>query len=101
LNSNLRQLLEKMRAEQPGEVPDKTVLQVFERQKSIDRAAKLTGAKRITYHNLRQLFVTRCIENGVDILGFRAGLDGGALCMKTYEHLRDEHSSNEAKKVPF
>jgi len=27
--------------------------------------------------------------------------DGGALCMKTYGHLRDEHSANEAKKVAF
>jgi len=27
--------------------------------------------------------------------------DGGALCMKTYGHLRDEHSANEARKAAF
>jgi len=45
-----------------------------------------------------------CIENGVEIptasrwLGHQ---DGGALCMKTYGHLPDEHSANQARKVAF
>jgi len=50
------------------------------------------------------LFATRCIEAGVDIPTVSRWLghqDGGALCMKTYGHLRDEHSANEAKKVAF
>jgi integrase len=92
LNSSLRQL------------PDKTVMQVFECQKSIDRAAKLVEVKRITHHDLRHLFATRCIEAGVDIPTVSRWLghqDGGALCMKTYGHLRDEHSQNEAQKVSF
>jgi Phage integrase family len=43
--------------------------------------------KRITHHDLRHLFVTICIESGVDIptvsrwLGHK---DTGPLCMKTY-----------------
>jgi len=104
LNSSLRQLLEKMRREQPGELPEKPVMQVFECQKSIDRAAKLAGVKRITHHDLRHLFATRCIESGVDIPTVSRWLghqDGGTLCMKTYGHLRDEHSVSEAKKVAF
>jgi hypothetical protein len=50
------------------------------------------------------LFATRCIESGVDIptvsrwLGYR---DGGALAMKTYGHLRREHSIAQAQKVSF
>jgi site-specific recombinase XerD len=54
--------------------------------------------------DLRHLFATRCIENGVDIPTVSRWLghqDGGALCMKTYGHLRDEHSTNEAEKVLF
>jgi integrase len=53
---------------------------------------------------LRHLFATRCIESGVDIptvsrwLGHK---DGGALAMKTYGHLRDEHSQAMAAKVAF
>ena len=59
---------------------------------------------RITHHDLRHLFATRCIEAGVDIPTVSRWLghqDGGVLCMKTYGHLRDEHSQNEAQKVSF
>jgi integrase len=104
LSSSLRQLLEKMSRERPEESLEKPVMQVFECQKSIDRAAKLAGVKRITHHDLRHFFATRCIESGVDIPTVSRWLghqDGGALCMKTYGHLRDEHSANEAKKVTF
>jgi integrase len=70
----------------------------------MDRAAKRVGFARITHHDLRHLFATRCIEAGVDIptvsrwLGHR---DGGALAMKVYGHLRDQHSSELAQKVTF
>jgi len=104
LNSSLKQLLEKMRTERAKESSDKTVMRVFECQKSIDRAVKLIGVKRITHHDLRHLFATRCIEAGVDIPTVSRWLghqDGGALCMKTYGHLRDEHSQREALKVTF
>ena len=53
---------------------------------------------------LRHLFATRCIESGVDIptvsrwLGHK---DGGALAMKVYGHLRDQHSVDMAQKVTF
>jgi site-specific recombinase XerD len=53
---------------------------------------------------LRHLFATRCIESGVDIptmarwLGYK---DGGALLMKTYIHLLQEHSQRMAAKVSF
>jgi len=49
-------------------------------------------------------FATLCIESGVDIptvsrwLGHK---DGGALAMKVYGHLRDQHSVNMAQKVTF
>jgi integrase len=100
----LRDLLEALRRARPDDAPEKPIMRAFECQKSIDRAAKLAGANQITHHGLRHLFATRCIENGVDIPTVSRWLghqDGGALCMKTYGHLRDEHSSNEAKKVNF
>src|SRR2546421_3410919 len=73
-------------------------------KKALDRACKKVGADRITHHDLRHLFATRCIESGVDIptvsrwLGHK---DGGALAMKTYGHLRREHSIAQAQKVSF
>ena len=77
---------------------------VRECQKSMDRAAKVVGMPRITHHDLRHLFATRCIESGVDIptvsrwLGHK---DGGALAMRVYGHLRDSHSLKMAQKVTF
>src|SRR6266511_254951 len=56
VNSSLRLLLEKMRAERPKESQDNPVMQVFECQESIDRVGKLVGVKRITLHDLRHLF---------------------------------------------
>jgi integrase len=99
-----RALFERLRAERPHEPLNAKVFQVRECQKSLDRVCKKVGADRITHHDLRHLFATRCIESGVDIptvsrwLGHK---DGGALLMKTYGHLRREHSQAQALKVTF
>jgi integrase len=80
------------------------LLAVRECQKAIDRACQRLQIHRFSHHDLRHLFATRCIESGVDIptlsrwLGHR---DGGALAMRTYGHLRDEHSQMMAAKVSF
>jgi integrase len=102
--ADARALFERLRGERAHERLDQKVFQVRECQKSLDRACKKAGADRITHHDLRHLFATRCIESGVDIptvsrwLGHR---DGGALLMKTYGHLRREHSQAQALKVSF
>ena len=99
-----RALFERMRSDRGGEPLDAKVFRVRECQKALDRACKKVGADRITHHDLRHLFATRCIESGVDIptvsrwLGHK---DGGALAMKTYGHLRREHSIAQAQKVSF
>jgi integrase len=93
-----------VRAERPSEPLDAKVFRVGECQKSLDRACKKVGANRITHHDLRHLFATRCIESGVDVpttsrwLGHK---DGGALAMKTYGHLRREHNMAQAQRVSF
>jgi integrase len=99
-----RTLFQRMRSERVRESLDARVFRVSESQKSLDRAAQKIGAARITHHHLRHLFATRCIESGVDIptvsrwLGHK---DGGALAMKTYGHLRREHSIAQAQRVTF
>jgi len=87
----MQKLLKRMKAERPEESRDAPVMRVFECQKSIDRASKILRIKRITHHDLRHLFATRW-------LGHK---DGGALAMKTYGHLRNEHSQALARKVRF
>jgi integrase len=100
----LEEMLIKLREQRLDEPITASVMRVRECQKSMDRAAKLVGMNRITHHDLRHLFATVCIENGVDIptvskwLGHK---DGGALCMKTYGHLRETHSQAQAQRVVF
>jgi integrase len=99
-----RTLFERMRRERAEEPLNAKVFLVRECQKALDRACKKVGTDRITHHDLRHLFATRCIESGVDIptvsrwLGHK---DGGALAMKTYGHLRREHSLAQAQRVTF
>ncbi len=99
-----RELFEKMRKARADEAAMEKVFLVRESQKSIDRAAGKIGMTRITHHDLRHFFATVSIESGVDIptvsrwLGHK---DGGALAMRTYGHLRREHSVAQAQKVSF
>ncbi|MFH1066810.1 MAG: site-specific integrase [bacterium] len=96
-------LLKLKQRHQPSDLTPK-VLKVGEGQKSMDRACSVVNISRLTHHDLRHLFATICIESGVDIptvsrwLGHK---DGGVLAMKTYGHLRDEHSKLAAQKVTF
>jgi integrase len=100
----LEQMLVELRAERRNEASTATIMRVFECQNSMTHAAAKIGMQRITHHDLRHLFATICIESGVDIptvsrwLGHK---DGGALCMKTYGHLRQEHSVAQARRVSF
>ena len=87
-----------------GAVGKERIIQVGKCNEALARACKELGLAKLTHHDLRHLFATRCIESGVDIptvsrwLGHR---DGGALAMSTYGHLRREHSRAMAEKVKF
>ena len=92
------------RVQQANPPAEATVCVVGECEKSLTRACRLLEIHRITHHDLRHLFATRCIEAGVDIPTVSRWLghsDGGALAMKTYGHLRREHSAAMAQRVTF
>lgn len=100
----MRQLLERLKAEQQPEAASAKVMHVSKCNGSLANACRRLGISHVTHHDLRHLFATTCIESGVDIptvsrwLGHK---DGGALAMKVYGHLRDQHSSNMAQRVSF
>ena len=99
-----KDLFQQMRLDRADESASAKIFRVHECQHSMDRAAEKVGMPRITHHDLRHFFATVCIESGVDIptvsrwLGHK---DGGALAMRTYGHLRREHSIAQAQKVSF
>jgi integrase len=117
----MRQLLERMQREQNPKLTDR-VCKVGECEKALTAACGIKdgerlkrtkrgkevllgiGIERITHHDLRHLFATRCIEAGVDIPTVSRWLghvDGGALAMKVYGHLRRTHSQAQAQLVTF
>lgn len=99
-----RALFQRMRSERADESPTDKVFRVNEAQNAINSAVRKLGIPRITHHDLRHLFATVGIESGIDIPTISRWLghkDGGALAMKTYGHLRREHSVAQALKVSF
>jgi integrase len=90
--------------DQPGGATKGRIMQVGKCNEALARACREIGIPKLTHHDMRHLFATRCIESGVDIptvsrwLGHK---DGGALAMKTYGHLRNEHSQAMAQRVKF
>jgi integrase len=102
LFQNLKLLLDEIRARRPHEAGTARILHVRECKNSLAGACAKAGVARMTHHDLRHLFATRCIEAGVDIPTVSRWLghaDGGALAMRTYGHLRQDHSQAQAAKV--
>lgn len=100
----MKLLLERLQKDYPDRDETETVCMVYECEKAMTRACAKIGINRITHHDLRHLFATRAIESGVDIPTVSRWLghvDGGALAMRTYGHLRNEHSQAMAAKVKF
>ncbi len=100
----LKALLLRMKKSVTNVSSSTPVLRVTQVRESLRQAAAAVGAPHITHHDLRHLFATTAIESGVDIptvANWLGHLDGGALAMKIYGHLRNEHSQSSAKKVNF
>jgi len=98
----LAALVAEMRGRRGPEPADSRILRVKECLGALKSACRRVGVKALTHHDLRHLFATSCIESGVDVPTVSRWLghsDGGALAMKTYGHLRQEHSDIQAAKV--
>ena len=106
--NEMRQLLEEIKAYNAklgrSIKPTDRIMEVSECERSMTRACREVGMARITHHHLRHLFITRCNESGVDMATISRWVghgDGGTLAMRTYGHLRQDHSLQMAKKVSF
>jgi len=103
LNPALKQLLEQLKQKQNPKPADR-ICKVSECQRSLDRACRLAECKRLTHHDLRHYFVTKCLQAGVDVFTLAKWVghrDNGKLLLKVYSHLQAEHSQAMATKVTF
>ncbi len=94
-----RQIVDRLFALNPGSdvlVPCKSI------RRALNGACARAEVSRLTHHDFRRLFATRCLESKVDVptvsrwLGHK---DGGALLGKTYFHLLASHSTTMARQV--
>jgi integrase len=84
--------------------PNTRVLLVRTAEGTLTRACREVGGPRLTHHDLRDVFTTAMIEEGVPIPTVAAWLghaDGGALLLKVYSHVRNRHSIAEAAKIQW
>jgi integrase len=101
---NCADLLRRLETNRAGAAATDPIVRLGDIRESMAKSSETVGIEKLTHHDLRHLFATICIESGVDIptvsrwLGHK---DGGALAMKTYGHLRREHSLAQAQRVQF
>ena len=96
--NGIRETLERLRLVSVGEF----ILPQSECQTSLRAACVRLKLPRLSHHDFRHLFATRCIQSGVDLPTVARWLghsDGGALLARTYYHLVDDHSRRMAAKV--
>ena len=99
----LRELVLRLRADKPAEA-NGFISPIKDAKKCLQTACRKLGFPHFTHHDFRHFFATTCIEAGVDIPTISQWLghkDGGALAMKVYGHLRQEHSFAMIKRVSF
>ena len=105
MTTALRELLLRIRDErQVQPQPDDLVIAIKSAKTAINRACRKLSLPHFHHHDFRHFFATTCIESGVDIPTISRWLghkDGGALAMRVYGHLRQEHSALQIKRVNF
>ena len=103
MSDELRAVLERLEAEKNPDPAD-PIIPISSARKCLETACRKLGFPPYTHHDFRHFFATTCIESGVDVPTVSRWLghcDGGALAMKRYGHLRQEHSLAMSKKVHF
>jgi integrase len=99
----LSELLSRLHAEKNPK-PTASIVFIQSAKRCIEMACKRLSLPHFTHHDFRHFFATTCIESGVDIPTISKWLghkDGGALAIKVYGHLRQEHSFAQIKRVSF
>lgn len=99
INPRLREVIERLRQGRSDAGP---IFTMAKPREALWNACDRLKLKRMRIHDLRHFFATWAIESGVDVLTVSRWLghkDGGALVMRTYGHLRDDHSLSLAVRL--
>ena len=96
----LKPLLTQMKVE---DMPhDQKLFVIKDGKKALSGACKRLGFPPYSQRSLRRMFITRCIELGIDvkvIADWQGHKDGGKLILGTYSHVRQPHHDSMAAKL--
>jgi integrase len=82
-----------------GKKSGEKLFKIKQARKAITEACRRLELPIYTHRSFRRLFVTRAIEKGIDvkvIAQWQGHRDSGVLILKTYSHVRPEHSQRMA-----
>jgi integrase len=83
-----------------GKAHDERIFKLSDAKKALSGACKRLGFRQFTQRSLRRMFITRAIEQGVDvktISEWQGHKDGGKLILDTYSHVNRAHSKRMAQ----
>ena len=102
--SELKRLIEEIKHHRNSKKSDEFIIKRKRIDKALKKACEELNIPYLRHHDLRHYFATKAIQSGVDIPTVSQWLghsDGGALAMKVYTNLMDDHLVNQAKKLCF
>jgi integrase len=89
-------------ASKPGMQPHTKLFSIVDAKKALAGSCRRLGLPAYSQRALRRMFITRCIELGIDvkvIAEWQGHSDGGKLILGTYSHVRNNHAEEMAKKL--
>jgi integrase len=102
LYPQLRNLLNSIATHRGQIKPNDKVMGRQRIDKALRRACQKVGIQNLRHHDLRHYFATKVVQAGVDMPTIAKWLghsDGGALAMKVYSNVMDEHILKSANKL--
>jgi integrase len=78
------------------------IFKIADAKKALATACRRLDYPPFTQRSLRRMFITKCIELGIDIkviAQWQGHADSGVLILRTYSHVRPEHSNRMAQLV--
>jgi len=82
-----------------GKAHNAPLFSISQARKALANSCKRLGFPSYTHRSLRRMFVTKALELGVDvktIAQWQGHCDQGVLILRTYSHVRPEHSNRMA-----
>lgn len=94
-----RALIERLCA---GKKHHQHLFAIQQARKALRESCKRLGFPAYTHRSLRRMFITRCLELGIDvklIANWQGHKDQGVLILQTYSHVRPEHERHMAARL--